>query len=1289
MTLKGREALGLGLDQGYADEDEDDFELPDHLSDEDGFGSFANFALLSNIAVWLRDEVPRGTHVKGSIPYPRAFTGKDIVNTLQTQIRRVLLQHQGSAENDRYIALLVARSLQQQLFFYEVEWGGRVLQDGVEDVYMFLDDADGPHDGPREREELPTSVITVLTRCYSPGCSDDLPCYSFACPRKAHFEAPIQDVAGPEPAEAVEKEWAETVDPTVLRSLPESEVNRQTIIHRLISKEAQYVRDLELIDTLFIKPLRYASPSVFPTPVALDAFIDDVFGNLSAVRDSNCRLLDMMNVRQREHALVIKRIGDVLLEAATEFRLVYPTYIAHVPIAEKRLKDEVEKNLAFRLLLDQCQRRPEARRIDLKTFLNRPVEHLQKYEITLEAIAKETDGGNPDAAYLLEAAASFKNLQTVCTLQAWQHAMCKGPMSKFEWHNLISDDVREAIAKKEQKRQNIIFELIKGEMQYVKDLENIDVMYVQPLLHADPPVIPRERVRAFVAEVFNNFAQLHAHHQRLLERLHATQLNEHPVVHSITAAVFDAALNWREAYMEYITNYPKAEYRIVDEMATNPAFKEFVEQCTRHPDANRLDMKNFVNRPIPRLARYELLLKSIMEASADGHEDRESIPHVIEVIRALLKETEPGVASAEQKVELWKYNANLVWKQGEYVDLDLLDDNRSLIHAGRLLRPPETGFEWNGWSELFVLLFDNYLVMTKPKDKDKDGVTKYHVTRRPIPLELLTVANFTDGPTQRGAGILRFGNRGGGGGGGGGNLSAHPSDGPGTLPLAGATTSPESSSDSRLAYPCTLHHTGRLGGLHVLYAESAQARAEWREKLAEAQGLRKVVQEANKVFEVETLSIDTFLAPSFPAAPTSGSWNGDGALTGQVTCSVPFTTADGRALVAVGCAEGVWIGFRHDARSMRRVLHLKMVTQCAMLEEFGIFLVLADKSLFAYHIEALVPSSPHLANTSQTPQKLNGTKDVHFFSVGKLGDRTLVIYMKKKGMDSIFRVLEPVVDKINEKAKQPISLGSRLGFRAARSDWFRVYKDFFLPSESYDLIFLKARIAVLCTKGFEIMDLNDFKSVTIPQRDDTRQEKLAKRCESCRPMGMFRTSENEFLLCYDAEFGLFVNRHGDPSKDKPLIEWEGTAERVAWHPPYILIFDTRFIEVRTVETGRLCQIIQGEDVRAIWDGRGTSQPPPNFPKEGQTWQDIFGLETRIHGVMRAPDPPPTTNGPLAARRPVVAQHVFELVPTIPLYVPERLGSPTQQLALGGGYHGPMSNSPPQSPRHSSVSVNWR
>lgn len=53
------------------DNDEDDY-----VEDET---FYVNFSLLSNLAVILRDKVPRGTHVKGSIPYPRAFTGKDIV----------------------------------------------------------------------------------------------------------------------------------------------------------------------------------------------------------------------------------------------------------------------------------------------------------------------------------------------------------------------------------------------------------------------------------------------------------------------------------------------------------------------------------------------------------------------------------------------------------------------------------------------------------------------------------------------------------------------------------------------------------------------------------------------------------------------------------------------------------------------------------------------------------------------------------------------------------------------------------------------------------------------------------------------------------------------------------------------------------------------------------------------------------------------------------------------------------------------------------------------------------
>jgi RHO1 GDP-GTP exchange protein 1/2 len=101
----------------------------------------------------------------------------------------------------------------------------------------------------------------------------------------------------------------------------------------------------------FIKPLRTANPPII-RPHLLEDFIDDVFGNILDLRECNRRLLEVMYVRQREQAPVIQRIGDVFLTAAAEFRLAYPTYVGHHPIAEKRMKDEIDNNPEFRIFLE-------------------------------------------------------------------------------------------------------------------------------------------------------------------------------------------------------------------------------------------------------------------------------------------------------------------------------------------------------------------------------------------------------------------------------------------------------------------------------------------------------------------------------------------------------------------------------------------------------------------------------------------------------------------------------------------------------------------------------------------------------------------------------------------------------------------------------------------------------------------------------------------------------------------------------------------------------------------------
>lgn len=104
-------------------------------------------------------------------------------------------------------------------------------------------------------------------------------------------------------------------------------------------------------------------------------------------------------------------------------------------------------------------------------------------------------------------------------------------------------------------------------------------MYITPLRTIDPPIIPPYRLEPFIYDVFHNYKDLYFHHKKLLDRLQEIQREQHPQIKSVTEPVLDAFLNFRDAYLEYVPNYPIAAYRIDDEMGTNPAFKTFVDVC--------------------------------------------------------------------------------------------------------------------------------------------------------------------------------------------------------------------------------------------------------------------------------------------------------------------------------------------------------------------------------------------------------------------------------------------------------------------------------------------------------------------------------------------------------------------------------------------------------------------------------------------------------------------------------------------------------------------------------------
>ncbi|KAK0467039.1 uncharacterized protein EV420DRAFT_662051 [Desarmillaria tabescens] len=152
-------------------------------------------SLLSEAALCLRTLVTKGTNVKNGVSYPLSFTGKDLLATLRACIEE---EHDDTDTPLPLESLVldIARSLQTQFLFCEVGsqgWGEETIYNSEECIYMFLDDQEDPL-SIRSDDEIPTGVVPMLTRCYSPTCSDDWPCFSYACPRWGYAQPSRQSV---------------------------------------------------------------------------------------------------------------------------------------------------------------------------------------------------------------------------------------------------------------------------------------------------------------------------------------------------------------------------------------------------------------------------------------------------------------------------------------------------------------------------------------------------------------------------------------------------------------------------------------------------------------------------------------------------------------------------------------------------------------------------------------------------------------------------------------------------------------------------------------------------------------------------------------------------------------------------------------------------------------------------------------------------------------------------------------------------------------------------------------
>ncbi|KAF2213827.1 hypothetical protein CERZMDRAFT_38775, partial [Cercospora zeae-maydis SCOH1-5] len=786
--------------------------------------------------------------------------------------------------------------------------------------------------------------------------------------------------------------------------------------------------------------------------------------------------------------------------------------------------------------------------------------------------------------------------------------------SSWQEHYRLSKEEVDAHDRKEVEMQNVLHEIVHTEEGFMANLDVLRVLYRDQLSRIEPSIITPKRKDGFIRAVFGRVDTVRqANEEHLLPQLKYRQQEQGPWIKGYSDIFRQWIRKARAAYVDYATDFSRADHLVRTEMERNIEFRNFVDRCRNDKRSNRLPLDSYLKSPITRLQRYTLLLSTVLKNMLQETPEKTNLQLALEEIKAVASECD----SMQKEVEL---------------NLDHF--GRSLIHRGDLQRMGSSRFNW---LDCHVLLFDHYLILTKSivqRIGETGRIEKYDVSRLPIPMDLLVLDSRDDPAVQKSSyvkGLTSVREAAGRGTPGDPNgLARAPTNnavGPGALQHVNTGASANAlhtvssmgeGRDDRILFPFRIKHLGR--DVYTLFASTEQARSEWCHKIIEAKRKHAAALHAQNAepFRLRVMADSAFVYDPFGGSGKGVTIQGtplDRAIkevdtrfkdTGRpgpicrarVNCATSFSTPHpGKQMIAVGTDYGVFVSEVDNPRGWTKAINMQRVTQVAVLEEFNLFLLISDKALIACHLDVICPTSlggptPAHDSARKAPQKLSGSKDVGFFATGRMKDRVLVFYKKRENLNAVFKVLEPVYQKSSEKKGR----GTAGIFKRGTTEFFREYDEFYIPTECTGMNLFHSSLAVSTARGFEVLTLDKKQPWSVPDLNAEHVQNIAQHVKDQRALRMLRLSEQEFLLCY-TNCAVYINKHGDVSRSV-IMRFVGSAHHAALYGPYLVLFDNDFVEIRNAQNGRLKQIIAGREVKCLDDGTNWSANLPHSPSGG-------------------------------------------------------------------------------------------
>ncbi|KAF7881593.1 uncharacterized protein EAF02_006281 [Botrytis sinoallii] len=724
------------------------------------------------------------------------------------------------------------------------------------------------------------------------------------------------------------------------------------------------------------------------------------------------------------------------------------------------------------------------------------------------------------------------------------------------WINTVSQEIADSVGEREKKRQEVISEIMYTERDFVKDLEYLRDFWILPLRSVNqlsPSPIPEARKERIVRTIFSNIVDPPSIHA--ISSKFAEALTERQRKHPVVQCVGDIFLQFVPQFEPFII-YGSNQLAGKFEFENERSLNPSFSKFVDETERRKESRKLELNGYLTKPTTRLARYPLLLDNVLKYTDDGNKDKEDIPKAMKMIRELLTRVNAESGKAEN-RFNLKRLHEQLRFRPNERVDLKLTDENRELIHKGPLKKTPTDP-TDIQAYLFDHAVLLVRVKTVAKKEEIK--VYRRPIPLELLTIREMDEFMPKLG-------------------VVKRPSSS--LIP----SKTPTNDNSKKDGFPITFRHLGRGGYELTLYASSAGMRNKWMEHIGEQQA---ILRARGDFYNKSIISSNFFTTVN------------------RVNCVAPF---DGGRKLIYGTDSGIFVSDRRSkdaAAKPLRVLDATSVTQIDVLEEYNLLLVLSNKSLQSYPLSALNPNEPAL---SKRPKKIQS--HCNFFRTGICLGRHLVCCVKSSALSTTIKVFEPN-DAMSKGKKQK-------GFKMFSNgqDELKAFKEFYIPTESSSIHFLKSKLCVACARGFEVVSLETLETQSLLDQADTSLDFVARK-ENVRPIHIERLN-GEFLLNY-SEFSFFVNRNGWRARPDWRIDWEGLPQSFALSYPWILAFEPNFIEIRNIETNAV-HIVPHKSIRMLH----TSTREIIYAYEDERGEDIVEA-IDFWPAGRKPEAQPVSNG---------------------------------------------------------------